>query len=921
MTAAAIGSLFVSLGLDTAAFTEGMKQAQGGLGQFAAKMRTAGAALSAGITAPLAGLALGAQAAARSLGELDNQARVAGLAAQDFKVLAMASEQFGVGQEKVADIMKDVGDKVGDFLQNGAGPMKDFFDNIGPKVGVTAEQFKNLNGRDALALYVSSLEKANLSQAEMTFYMEAIASDASALLPVFSDNAKALTAMDVEAKRLGLNLNGDLISAAKATETQFRITKDVLGIQFQQALVQLAPAVSQIMTAVIPLVTKLAGWVTDLASAFSALSPQTQAFIAGAIGIAAAAGPVLVGIGAMIPLLSTLAAGFVALLSPIGLVVAAIAAVAAGAYLIYQNWDGIAAYFQGLWDSVTATFTAAVDLVVSTVQGMKTAALTAIDELIQAVKAKMIQMAADMRDWAGNVIDGFVQGFNDRIASAKESVTGFAGDVAGWFKDTLGIRSPSRVFMGFGENISDGLAIGVKRSADVAVDAVSSLADRMANAGKSAVEGMVDSFAGGLAKGDLGGAIRGAFSGYTNAATNAAKDMFKTAFSGGGLKSITSTIGGAFNGIGAAFSGGAGFFGGIGKALSAALPLVGIATTIMGLIKSFGGTSQTGGGLDIGVSGGQVSGSSYKDMKSTAFWGLVNNQWTEKSALDGELASALEKQVRGIQDGVKSIYARAGVAVSNDMINGFNFAFGRISTAGKSQEQITAEITDAFSRYQDGLSKAISGIGLQAVSIFADVSAVLSSAGQSLRGGFKDIVAAAGELAGMFGGADGLGKAVNNFVEKFFTDGQKVDIVQKSVTAAFASLGMAVPATMDGFRDLVLAQDLMTAAGRANYAALLNVADAFAYVKGAGKQAADAAKDAIAARFDLAFKSLDGRYVTQFDARLAQAGMANGYDVSARIGVGGSVQQVVIAKNDTGNQLLKKIYDVLFDSTYQGARI
>ena len=62
--------------------------------------------------------------------------------------------------------------------------MADFFENIAPQVGVTADQFRKLNGADALQLYVSSLQKANVSQNDMTFYLEAIASDASYLLPL-----------------------------------------------------------------------------------------------------------------------------------------------------------------------------------------------------------------------------------------------------------------------------------------------------------------------------------------------------------------------------------------------------------------------------------------------------------------------------------------------------------------------------------------------------------------------------------------------------------------------------------------------------------------------------------------------------------------------------------------------------------------
>jgi hypothetical protein len=37
--------------------------------------------------------------------------------------------------------------------------MKDFFEQIAPKVNVTAAQFAKLSGPEALQLYVSSLEK------------------------------------------------------------------------------------------------------------------------------------------------------------------------------------------------------------------------------------------------------------------------------------------------------------------------------------------------------------------------------------------------------------------------------------------------------------------------------------------------------------------------------------------------------------------------------------------------------------------------------------------------------------------------------------------------------------------------------------------------------------------------------------------
>jgi len=128
---------------------------------------------------------------------------IAGTSAEQFQRNAFAAKSVRIEQEKLADIYKDTQDKVGDFLQNGGGPLKDFFDNIAPQIGVTAEQFRNLSGPDALQLYYDSLKKANLSHSETTFYMEAIASDAAALIPLLKDGGAAFESMGKKAKVMG----------------------------------------------------------------------------------------------------------------------------------------------------------------------------------------------------------------------------------------------------------------------------------------------------------------------------------------------------------------------------------------------------------------------------------------------------------------------------------------------------------------------------------------------------------------------------------------------------------------------------------------------------------------------------------------------------------------------------------------------
>src|SRR5690606_26372918 len=126
---------------------------------------------------------------------------------EEFQGLAYAARNFGIEQDKLSDILKDVNDKVGEFNSTGGGPMKDFFEQIAPRVGLTADAFRKLSGPQALQLYYDSLQQAGASQQGMTFYMEALASDATALIPLLRDNGKAIKDMSAEAQQLGIVLS------------------------------------------------------------------------------------------------------------------------------------------------------------------------------------------------------------------------------------------------------------------------------------------------------------------------------------------------------------------------------------------------------------------------------------------------------------------------------------------------------------------------------------------------------------------------------------------------------------------------------------------------------------------------------------------------------------------------------------------
>tara|TARA_R110001606_G_scaffold375167_2_gene533346 strand:- start:564 stop:2435 length:1872 start_codon:yes stop_codon:yes gene_type:complete len=180
-----------------------------------------------------AAVSVGAAKNAITLGkEIGDLARIAGVGAEEFQELAFAARTVGISQEKLSDIFKDMNDRVSDFIQTGGGPMKDFFEQVAPLVGVTAEQFKNLSGPDALQLYVNTLQKAGANQQDFTFYLEAMASDATALVPLLKDNAAGFKELGKEARDAGAIMSADTIKAAGEMDKKLQTLSATISTKF-----------------------------------------------------------------------------------------------------------------------------------------------------------------------------------------------------------------------------------------------------------------------------------------------------------------------------------------------------------------------------------------------------------------------------------------------------------------------------------------------------------------------------------------------------------------------------------------------------------------------------------------------------------------------------------------------------------------
>jgi hypothetical protein len=240
----------INLGGDATDLIKALKLAKNSVGDFQKKTREAiNTAGKFGVAAAAAGAAIATtlfKATVDAADEIERLSRVAGVSVEVFQDMAAGAAVFGVEQDKLSDILKDVNDKVGDFLTTGGGAMADYFETIAPKIGQTAEEFRNLSGKDALQKYVNGLEEANVSQAEMTFFMEAIASDATMLLPLLKNNGKEFDRIAASVDNFGGALSAVEIDQLQKVKQSMTETSIVIKNLINKVMAKFAPIVTEL---------------------------------------------------------------------------------------------------------------------------------------------------------------------------------------------------------------------------------------------------------------------------------------------------------------------------------------------------------------------------------------------------------------------------------------------------------------------------------------------------------------------------------------------------------------------------------------------------------------------------------------------------------------------------------------------------
>lgn len=198
MAGKSLGTLTIDLIAKVGGFVQGMDKAERSSQKWRDQVKkdakeVSSSIIAVGAAAATAAVGIGAAGlaivknTAQQVTEADRWAKSLKMSTQDLLSWQYAAEQAGLTGDNIADIFKDINDKVGDAVLNKSGEAAQALDTL----GLSAEKLSQQSPDKQLLAISSALQKIP-SQAGKTNILESLGNDLSKMLPLFDNNNEKL---------------------------------------------------------------------------------------------------------------------------------------------------------------------------------------------------------------------------------------------------------------------------------------------------------------------------------------------------------------------------------------------------------------------------------------------------------------------------------------------------------------------------------------------------------------------------------------------------------------------------------------------------------------------------------------------------------------------------------------------------------
>jgi phage-related minor tail protein len=339
-------------------------------------MTAAGATITATLTAAVVDFANTGDA-------IQNMSDKTGMSTTAVSEWGHAFEMTGASLDSLGTITKTVSRLMDDVSAGGEKSAETF-----KKIGINADELKGKSPDQVFETLIKAVAGVEDPLQRAAVAQELFGRAGIDLLPLLKSGAAGIDELRAEAHELGIVFDSEAAAAGDAFNDNLeRLGKSVRGVGFELAQA-LMPAIIEFLEDAKNAVVMVKNWVASNPELAATITKV--AAVMGALMLAL--GPLLMvlpGIVAAVPLVG---AAFAALAGPVGIAIAAVAAIAAGAYFLISNWEDIPAALGRIWE------------------GMKSAAASALQGLGNII---------------GSAVMGIVWVFTNPLEAIKAAWSGF----------------------------------------------------------------------------------------------------------------------------------------------------------------------------------------------------------------------------------------------------------------------------------------------------------------------------------------------------------------------------------------------------------------------------------------------------------------------------------------------------------------
>lgn len=325
---------------------------------------------------------------------------------------------------------------------------------------------------------------------------------------VLTDSEKEIMKNGTETEKIAAlqdawsrSIQGTNAEMANTDAGKYQQLKNTLGDLQEELGSVLLPALADVVKwaqeKLLPVIEKIIGYLQE----HPMIAKVALAFMA----IGTVLGPIIVVIGSLISAIGTiitiapvLGGAFSALLGPVGLIVAAIAAAIAIGVLLVKNWDKIKAKAVAVWNAIKSAISTVVNKIKTTVSNVFNTLKSTVSKVWTGIKTAITKPIKSAMDTVKKVIDKIKGFFKFKVKLPHIKLPHFAIHPKGWqIGDLLKGSIPS---LGIDWYAKGGIfnspsVIGVGEKGPEAVLPIEKLNVMMASMADSIVNGITTSMA------------------------------------------------------------------------------------------------------------------------------------------------------------------------------------------------------------------------------------------------------------------------------------------------------------------------------------------------------------------------------------------------------------------------------------------